>query len=72
MQEDDRLSYKTKFQPTVVYGFAFFNKFYDKIGRENLDSVRRDERYVDSLFKLMQIMDGNIHKFLDASYDEMN
>ena len=47
----------------MVYGIAFFNKRYDKAGCEDLDSVKRDEKKVDSLFQLMQIMEGNIHKY---------
>ena len=56
----------------MVYGFAFFNKLYDKACCKNLISVAEDEKRVDSLFQLMQIMKGNIHKFKDATYDEIN
>ena len=56
----------------MVYGFAFFNKLYDKAGCKNLISVAEDEKRVDSLFQLMQIMKGNIHKFKVATYDETN
>ncbi len=31
-----------------------------------------DEKKVDSLFQLMQIMEGNIYKFQDVTYDEIN
>ncbi len=56
----------------MVYAFAFFNKRYDKAGCENLESVARDEKKVDSLFYLMQIMEGNIHKIRDATYDQIS
>ena len=54
-----------------MYGFAFFNKLYDKAGSKNLNSVAEDEKKVDSLFQLMQIMEGNIYKFIDKTYDEI-
>ena len=54
-----------------MYGFAFFNKLYDKAGSKNLNSVAEDEKNVDSLFQLMQIMEGNIYKFIDATHDEI-
>jgi hypothetical protein len=55
----------------MVYGYAFFNELYDKSDCENLPSVKDDEKKVDSLFKLMQTKEENIHKFRDVTYDEI-
>jgi hypothetical protein len=55
----------------MVYGYAFFNELYDKSDCENLSSVKDDEKKVDSVFKLMQIKEENIHKFRDATYNEI-
>jgi len=54
-------------------GLLFFNEFYSNAaGYVDLPSVNDDEKTVNSLFQLMQIMEEYIFLYKDATYDKMH